>query len=66
MPLLKFSLTVFCIQFVVHALFLTHCSALFSHNSWRLIEYVNIRCEIRYYVFDKDFLCVLIVQFVCV
>jgi len=31
-----------------------------------LIEYVNIRCEIRYYVFDNDFLCVLIVQFVCV
>jgi len=25
-----------------------------------------ISCEIRYSVFDRDFLCVLIVQFVCV
>ena len=27
---------------------------------------MNIRYEIRYYVFDNDFLCVLIIQFVCV
>ena len=27
---------------------------------------MNIYGEIRYYAFDRDFLCVLIVQFVCV
>jgi len=47
-----------------YAVFYGICCLLFL--ACRLIEYVNIHCEIYYHVFDRDFLRVPIVQFVCV